>query len=108
MNDVVASIIRDLEAVIASANAAIDRARALEARAAVEAPQQDEGLEFVALCVAAFESGISDSRLRDLCKSHPLDAPGGFGFKEGGRWKVHQGRYRAFCAAQPRKGRRKR
>lgn len=105
-DDQIAAIVREFLAA-ASADAQRQAALLTDRLRGAGAPQE-EGLEFVALCVAAFDSGISESRLRDLCKLHPLDTPSGFGFKEGGRWKVHQARYRAFCAANPRKGRRKR
>jgi len=111
VTDELATLLREFEIATVAVDAAMKHFTRVadQVRAAVKAAAPDDGgLEFVDLCVAAFDSGISESRLRDLCKLHPLDAPGGFGFKQGGRWKVHRRRYRAFCEAYPRKGRRKR
>ncbi|QHP69562.1 hypothetical protein EI171_21085 [Bradyrhizobium sp. LCT2] len=96
MSDDVAAIARDLEAVIATANAALDRLRALPARA----PDARSDVELddwarPGRIVSEFE--ISRSHLHRLCTLHPISEPTGFALRVGARFLISRPRFERYA-----------
>lgn len=95
MTDRIDRILQDFEKTVAAASAdAVSRLRAISARLpetpiATTAEPDRRLLKLISAGEAARLSGLSKSRVRALCRSHVYgSAPGGFGYRSGGRWLV--------------------
>lgn len=60
------------------------------------APEVDR-INLISVGKAGLIAGISDDRVRGLCREHPY--PQGFGVKLGGRWQIYEPQFRRFLLA---------
>lgn len=96
MSDDVAAIARDLEAVIATANAALDRLRALPARA--PDARSDVGFDdLVRPGRIVKDFGVSRAHLHRLCTQHPISEPTGFALRVSARFLISRPRFERYA-----------
>lgn len=90
-----------IHAQIAAREAEIKALRdVLRARMPVPAPPGE--LVTMAVCEAAFQSGMSESQIRRLCATNPYTDHEGFGVRSGGRWRVVKHRFLEYLDARLR------
>ena len=82
----------EIAAEIAAHEATLEGLRKLQrARAPAVTPSGD--LVTIAVCEAAWLSGMSESQVRRDCAANPYNDQAGFGIRIGGRWRVAKERY---------------
>jgi hypothetical protein len=100
VNDDVSAIARELEAVIAAANAAMDRLRALDARAG-EARSDAELGDWIRPGRIVKDFGLSRAHLHRLCIQHPISEPTGFALRSGNRFLISLSRFERYVRLHP-------
>lgn len=90
----------------------IDRAvttalRRLQALAPSRSNVVEQPVKLISVGAAGLKAGLSDDRVRALCREHPHGtSPGGFGFKMGGRWRVVEPMFLKYLDREARRRRR--
>jgi hypothetical protein len=81
----------EIAAEIAAHEATLEALRKLQRARAPASPSGD--LVTIAVCEAAWLSGMSESQVRRDCAANPYNDHTGFGIRIGGRWRVAKDRY---------------